>query len=53
MIGDLAKGKLNAAWLPEPFGTIAQQTIGAVTLADFNQGALQNFPIGAYIGTRQ
>jgi len=53
MIGDLAKGKLNAAWLPEPFGTIAQETIGAVTLADFNQGSLQNFPIGAYIGTRQ
>jgi NitT/TauT family transport system substrate-binding protein len=53
MIGDLAKGKLNAAWLPEPFGTIAQETVGAVTLADFNQGSLQNFPIGAYIGTTQ
>jgi NitT/TauT family transport system substrate-binding protein len=53
MIGDLAKGKLNAAWLPEPFGTIAQETIGAVTLADFDQGSLQNFPIGGYIGTGQ
>jgi len=53
MIGDLAKGKINAAWLPEPFGTIAQETIGAVTLADFDQGSLQNFPIGAYIGTTQ
>jgi NitT/TauT family transport system substrate-binding protein len=53
MIGDLAKGKLDAAWLPEPFGTIAQETIGAVTLADFDQGSLQNFPIGAYIGTQQ
>ncbi|MGH3214644.1 MAG: ABC transporter substrate-binding protein [Trebonia sp.] len=53
MIGDLAKGKLDAAWLPEPFGTIAQETIGAVTLADFDQGSLQNFPIGAYIGTTQ
>ena len=53
MIGDLASGKLSAAWLPEPFATIAQETIGAVTLADFNQGSLQNFPIGAYIGTRQ
>jgi NitT/TauT family transport system substrate-binding protein len=37
MIGDLAKGKIDAAWLPEPFGTIAQE----------------NFPIGAYIGSRQ
>jgi NitT/TauT family transport system substrate-binding protein len=53
MIGDLAKGKVDAAWLPEPFGTIAQETIGAVALADFNQGSLQNFPIGGYIGTRQ
>lgn len=53
MIGDLASGKLDAAWLPEPFGTIAQETVGAMTLADFNQGSLQNFPIGAYIGTRQ
>jgi NitT/TauT family transport system substrate-binding protein len=53
MIGDLAKGKIDAAWLPEPFGTIAQETIGAVTLADFNQGSLQNFPIGGYIGSRQ
>ena len=53
MIGDLAKGKIDAAWLPEPFGTIAQETIGAVTLADFDQGALQNFPIGGYIGTTQ
>jgi NitT/TauT family transport system substrate-binding protein len=53
MIADLAKGKLDAAWLPEPFGTIAQQTIGAATLADFDQGSLQNFPIGGYIGTAQ
>src|SRR5215469_13587228 len=53
MIKGLATGKLDAAWLPEPFGTIAQETIGAVTLADFNQGSLQNFPIGGYIGTTQ
>lgn len=51
MIGDLATGKLDAAWLPEPFGTIAEQTIGAVPLIDFDQGSLQDFPIGAYIGT--
>jgi NitT/TauT family transport system substrate-binding protein len=50
MIGDLAKGKIDSAWLPEPFGTIAQETIGAVPLTDFDQGSLENFPIGAYIG---
>lgn len=53
LVGDLASGKLDVAWLPEPFGTQAQQQFGAVKLADFNQGSLQNFPIGAYIGTTQ
>ncbi len=53
MIGDLASGKVDAAWLPEPFGTIAQESIGAMPLVDFDQGSLQNFPIGAYIGTKQ
>jgi NitT/TauT family transport system substrate-binding protein len=53
MIGALVKGQIDAAWLPEPFATIAQETIGAVPLADFDQGALQNFPIGAYVGTDQ
>ncbi len=51
MIGLLASGKIDAAWLPEPFATIAQETIGAVPLADFDEGSLQNFPIGTYIGT--
>jgi len=49
----LVKGQIDAAWLPEPFGTIAQQQFGAVQLADFDQGALQNLPIGCYIGTQQ
>src|SRR6266487_702504 len=53
MIAGLSSGKLDAAWLPEPFATIAQETIGAMALEDFNQGSLQNFPIGAYIGTTQ
>jgi NitT/TauT family transport system substrate-binding protein len=41
---------LDAAWLPEPFGTIAEQKYGAVQLADFDQGSLQNFPIGTVVG---
>src|SRR5215469_7441861 len=53
MIKYLAEGKIDAAWLPEPFGTIAQETIGAVPLADFDQGSLQDFPIGAYVGSAQ
>jgi ABC-type nitrate/sulfonate/bicarbonate transport system substrate-binding protein len=49
---DLAKGTIAAAWLPEPFGTIAQQTLGAVKIADFDSASLTNFPIGTYIGTQ-
>ncbi|HEX3964990.1 MAG TPA: ABC transporter substrate-binding protein [Trebonia sp.] len=47
----LENHQLDAAWLPEPYGTLAQEA-GAVKLADFDQGSLQNFPIGAYIGTQ-
>jgi NitT/TauT family transport system substrate-binding protein len=49
----LSSGQIDAAWLPEPFGTEAQQQYGAVQLADFDAGSLQNFPIGCVIGTTQ
>ena len=47
----LSTGKIDAAWLPEPFGTEAEQQYGAIQLADFDTGSLQNFPIGCVIGT--
>ena len=47
----LAQHKIPAAWLPEPFGTEAQQEYGAVQVADFDQGSLQNFPIGTIAGS--
>jgi NitT/TauT family transport system substrate-binding protein len=50
MPADLAQHKIDAAWLPEPFGTEAEQNYGAVQLADFNQGSLENFPIGTIVG---
>jgi NitT/TauT family transport system substrate-binding protein len=49
----LANHKIAAAWLPEPFGTEAQQEYGAVQLADLDQGSLQNFPIGTIVGSAQ
>jgi NitT/TauT family transport system substrate-binding protein len=49
--GMLAAHKFDAAWLPEPFGTEAEQEYGAVQLADFDQGSLQNFPIGTVAGS--
>ena len=48
---NLASGAIDAAWLPEPFATIAEQSLGAVKVADFDQGAMENFPIGTFIGT--
>jgi NitT/TauT family transport system substrate-binding protein len=42
---------IRAAWLPEPFGTEAEQRYGAVPVADFNQGSLQSFPIGTVVGS--
>jgi NitT/TauT family transport system substrate-binding protein len=58
MPADLASHKvisghaLDAAWLPEPFGTIAEESFGAVQLADFDTGSLQNFPIGTIVGNQ-
>jgi NitT/TauT family transport system substrate-binding protein len=49
----LPAGKVDAIWLPEPLGTIAEQQVGAVPLADFDQGSMQNFPFTGYIGATQ
>lgn len=47
----LKNGTVDAAWLPQPYATIAQQEYGATRLADFDQGALHQFPFTGYIGT--
>jgi NitT/TauT family transport system substrate-binding protein len=52
LLTELESGAIDAAWLPEPFATRAQ-SLGAVKVADFDQGSMQNFPIGAYIGTEK
>jgi len=49
----LSQHKIQIAWLPEPFGTEAQEKYGAIELADFDQGSLENFPIGTIVGTAQ
>ncbi|MBO0770910.1 MAG: ABC transporter substrate-binding protein [Actinobacteria bacterium] len=48
----LQKHEVNAAWLPEPFVTGAEETIGAQPLADTDQGTTQNFPIGGLVVTQ-
>jgi len=50
MPAKLDQHKVDAAWLPEPFGTDAEEQYGAVQLADFDQGSLQAFPIGTIVG---
>jgi NitT/TauT family transport system substrate-binding protein len=46
----LGKGALDAAWLPEPFGTMAEQQYGAEEIADLDSGATRDFPFTGYIG---
>jgi NitT/TauT family transport system substrate-binding protein len=50
---ELSAGAVNAAVLPEPFASIAQEQYGAVPLADLNQGATTNFPVEGYVATKQ
>jgi NitT/TauT family transport system substrate-binding protein len=52
MAAALAAGKIDAAAMPEPFATAAEQQYGAVPLADLNQGATENFPIQGYVATK-
>jgi len=49
----LPAGKVDAIWLPQPLGEIAEQQAGAVPLADFDQGSMQDLPFTGYIGTAQ
>jgi NitT/TauT family transport system substrate-binding protein len=51
--GDLSAGKFDAAVLPEPFASIAEQQYGEIPLADLNQGASEQFPIEGYVVTKQ
>jgi NitT/TauT family transport system substrate-binding protein len=46
----LAEGKVDAAWVTEPFVTVAEEA-GARVLAYTYSGALKNFPIGPWATT--
>jgi NitT/TauT family transport system substrate-binding protein len=48
----LQKHQVDAAWLPEPFISSAEQQIGAQQLFDVDQGATANFPIAGYVATK-
>jgi len=53
MPAELDAGTVNAAVLPEPFASIAEESYGAVPLADLNQGATTSFPVEGYVATKQ
>ena len=42
---DLAEGKVDAAFAPEPFVSLNEMNGGAQELADLDQGATTNFPV--------
>jgi NitT/TauT family transport system substrate-binding protein len=49
----LKKGKIDAAVLPEPFATQAEQSMGVTEIADLDQGATVAFPVQGCAVTRQ
>lgn len=49
--GMLSSGLVDAAWLPQPIGEAAEQRYGALPVADFDQGSLQDFPFSGYVGS--
>ena len=48
----LQNHQIDAAWLPEPFVTGAEEQIGAEPIADLDSGATQSLPISGYVVTR-
>jgi NitT/TauT family transport system substrate-binding protein len=51
LVSMLPAGQVDAAWLPQPLAEIAEQEYGAVPIADFDQGSVQDFPFTGYMGT--
>jgi NitT/TauT family transport system substrate-binding protein len=51
MAAALQQHKVAAAWMPDPFITEAEENIGAIPLADSNQGSTENLPISGYMVT--
>jgi NitT/TauT family transport system substrate-binding protein len=52
MIAALKDHQVDAAWMPEPFLSSAEQQIGAQSIFDLDQGAAQSFPVVGYAVTR-
>jgi NitT/TauT family transport system substrate-binding protein len=53
MPGQLKQGDWQAAFLAEPYVTMAEESYGEQELADLDQGATVNFPIDGYVATQE
>ena len=49
---NLDANKINAAFAPEPFVSLGEQSAGLEELADLDQGSTQDFPIEGYAVTQ-
>jgi len=48
----LERHQIDVAWLPEPFGSADAMQYGLQEVADLDQGATTNFPVGWYVVTK-
>ena len=53
MPAQLQQGDWQAAFLAEPYVTMAEEAYGEQELADLDQGATVNFPIDGYVATQE
>jgi NitT/TauT family transport system substrate-binding protein len=53
MPDELKSAAVNAAVMPEPFASAAEEAQGGVPLADLDQGATMSFPIEGYVVTKK
>jgi NitT/TauT family transport system substrate-binding protein len=52
MADALQHGQIDAAWLPEPWGSIDEVSAGLTKLTDLDNGANTNFPVAWYVATK-
>ena len=52
MAAALKQHKVAAAFMPQPFATNAEDSVGAQPLADLDQGAVTSLPISGYVVTK-
>jgi NitT/TauT family transport system substrate-binding protein len=50
---NLAQGKIDVAFLAEPFVSIAEETAGVTEMTNLDEGATTGFPIQGYAATKQ